>query len=121
MTVLTTAVALARQFIRWWLAELAGLVPQSLRRLRGGAARHTPFRADQAYFAYRRLAQGGSPGHLRVEIAAVSRAAVEEALEVAAALGLEANRIDLAGAQPNTAPSDALLIGDRLSIPDRPS
>jgi general secretion pathway protein L len=210
---LTTAVALARQFIRWWLAELAGLVPKSLRRLRGGGDRlilslegrsaslcresadgiatltriadtgdpagreliqsmlrqrgvartlarrqggialrlpasralrcavdlpaaaeanlaeviafeldrHTPFRADQAYFAFRRVAQGDSAGQLRVEIAAVSRGAVEEALDVAAVLGLDANRVDVAGAQANAAPSDALLIGDRLPTPDRPS
>jgi general secretion pathway protein L len=71
--------------------------------------RHTPFRADQVYFACRILKRDVIAQRVTIELAVVTRPVIEKAIESADRLGLEPDRIDVAGDAPSAAPSEDLL------------
>ncbi len=71
--------------------------------------RHTPFKAEQAVFAYRVLERDGAAQRLRIEIFVVPRAIIAGATAVASRLHLDADRVDVAKASGNMAASGNLL------------
>ncbi len=72
--------------------------------------RHTPFQAEQVYFSYRLLPRDTATQSLRLEVTVVPRAVVDAALKTAAELGLEPDRVEVAGPTPEARPSENLLI-----------
>jgi general secretion pathway protein L len=58
--------------------------------------RHTPFRAEQALFAFRILERDAAAQRLHIELTVVPRAIAEEAGAIAARFGRTADRIDVA-------------------------
>jgi general secretion pathway protein L len=73
--------------------------------------RYTPFRAEHVHFCYRVLNRDVSAQRLIVDITVVPKATVDEALEAAAEVGWLADRVDVAGANPNDDHSDNLIAG----------
>jgi general secretion pathway protein L len=71
--------------------------------------RHTPFQADQVHFSSRVLKRDALAQRVAVDLTIVPRAVVAEALEVAARLGLDPDRIDVEGDVPSAAPSEIVL------------
>jgi general secretion pathway protein L len=73
--------------------------------------RYTPFRAEHVRFCYRVLNRNIAAERLVVEVTVVPKATVDEALEAAAEVGWLADRVDVAGASPDTDRSDNLIAG----------
>src|SRR5579864_3708433 len=71
--------------------------------------RHTPFRADEVYFSYRLVERRPEAQRLAVELRLVPRPVVERALAAIAALGLRADRVDVARGPAEDADADLLL------------
>jgi general secretion pathway protein L len=71
--------------------------------------RHTPFKPSQAHYAYRILARESVAKRLSVELTVVPRRVVADAATVAATLGLELDRVELAADGESGLPSGNLL------------
>lgn len=71
--------------------------------------RHTPFKAEQALFAFRLLERDAAAQTLHIELILVPRAIVEEAVALAARFEREADRIDVAEDEGYRARSENLL------------
>jgi general secretion pathway protein L len=71
--------------------------------------RHTPFNPSQAYYAYRILAREAAAKRLTVELTVVPRRVAADAAAVAAALGLELDRVELAADSESGLASGNLL------------
>jgi general secretion pathway protein L len=71
--------------------------------------RHTPFRANQAYFCHRLLARDPVAQRLRLEVVTAPRRVVDEALKAAAELGLEPDRVEVAPVAPGLPATGNLL------------
>jgi general secretion pathway protein L len=73
--------------------------------------RQTPFKAQDVSFAFRVLGRDVAAQRLQVEITAVSRRVVTEAMSAIEGLGLMPDRIEVAGRSPELAASRLLLDG----------
>lgn len=71
--------------------------------------RHTPFRADEVYFSHRLAERRPETQRLTVELRLVPRPVVERALAAIAALGLRADRVEVARGPTEAADADLLL------------
>ena len=71
--------------------------------------RHTPFRAEQAAFAYRILERDVGAQRLRVDLTVVPRPLISEAMTVAAGLCLDVSAVEVAERGGNHAASGNLL------------
>lgn len=79
--------------------------------------RHTPFRADQVYFASRVLERNSDDRLLRVEIALALRSTISELLATTRAFGLRPERVDIADDDGVHAASANLLPAEANSVP----
>lgn len=79
--------------------------------------RHTPFNAQQACFAYRRLERDAAAQRLRLDLTVVPRTAVDAALALAGRLHLVPDRLDIADA--GGAPVSGNLLPAGLSLSGR--
>ncbi len=81
--------------------------------------RHTPFKADQVYFAARVVRRDAAAQRVEAEITVVPRPVAEDALRLAQRLGLQVDRLDAArDAEPGPA-SGNLLPQSRLAAARR--
>jgi general secretion pathway protein L len=71
--------------------------------------RHTPFRAEEVYFSHRLLERRPEAQRLVIELRLVPRPVVESALAAVAALGLRADRVEVARGPSEDADADLLL------------
>lgn len=71
--------------------------------------RHTPFRADEVYYSHRVSEKRPETQRLVVELRLVPRPVVERALAATAALGLEADRVEVARGSTEDGGADLLL------------
>jgi len=79
--------------------------------------RHTPFRADQVQFTCRVLKRDALAQWVTVEVTVVPRTTIEKMREIAARLGLDPDRVDVAGDAPTVVPSENLLAYERARAP----
>lgn len=80
--------------------------------------RHTPFRADQACFSHRMVERDAGGRRLRVELTIVPRPVIDDALALAARLGIAPARIEVADDTSLLAASGNLLPAEKAA-PDR--
>jgi general secretion pathway protein L len=78
--------------------------------------RHTPFRADQAAFAYRIIERDVGAQRLRVDLTVVPRPLMAEAMAVASGLCLDVTSVEVAERGGSYAASGNLLPDDSLTV-----
>lgn len=74
--------------------------------------RHTPFKPDQARFAYRVIKRDGAAKKLQIELVVAPRRVVDDAIALALRLGLDLDRVDVGEAESDRAASENLLPND---------